>query len=163
MLHIGAIHVVPSGFRQTFGSDLSSHLTESDNPQIVTGVLASYQRVEGHRCLLGWQKVASHGHRQRQIEHDDRGSPDLGLVAFHGKIVNHELYRGPGTVSSHCVAESGFDVEVERIPVLPSSGGELAFMARANVVLVVTSHSVLAELSIQISDPIHIYLRQSTR
>ncbi len=73
MLHVGAVVVVPAHLGELFGRQHVSDLRETDQAQVVLRELARDEGVQRHRHLLGRQEVVAHGHREREVEHEDRG------------------------------------------------------------------------------------------
>ena len=139
MLHVGAVHVVPGHLGQALGPDLPGHLTERDHPQEVPRELAGHERVQGHRHLLGREEVPPHRHRQGEVQHENRGGPDLRLGAFDGEVLRREGHRHAGTAPGHRVANRLLDVQVERVTELPRPGRELTLVAQTGPGLVVAT------------------------
>ena len=106
--------------------------------------------MQGHRDLLGGQEVAAHGHRQRQVQHQNRRRANLRLGALHLEVLLAQPHGQPSAVASDSIANSASDVKVEGIAEGVGLGVRVAFVANAGAVQRVASELVGAQLREQI-------------
>ncbi len=123
MLHVGAVVVVPRHLGELGRRQLAGNGGEGHQAQVIPGVLAGDQRVQGHGHLLGRKEVVPHRHRQGKVEHQHRARSDLLLGPLDLEVLGGQPNRRAAAGAADGVADGSLDVEVERITELVGLGG----------------------------------------
>ena len=144
MLHVSARHpCVPANLWQVLALYLHAIIGEADDVELISGILAVNEPIEGHRNPLGRREAAEHSHGAALVEQQHGGYLAQMLGAMYLDVFGLQAYGNVGAFPQDGVEQGAMQVYVKRVAelVLLRLSGMLASVAA--IVDFVAAHAIL--------------------
>ena len=93
VLEVGAVVVVNGKSRDVLDLELLGALSEANDRDEVAWVLRANQLCQRQHHFLGGHQVPPHGHREREVDSEDRCRPARRFVLFDFEVIGVQAYR----------------------------------------------------------------------